>query len=269
MAPRCVLVVIVVLGAGTLPTAGQAAGGRRRPRCVAPATTSSQPRVADQACFAAFRGAEMQIQAGQLRAAKERFLACSQSICAKFLQRQCAQRYSQLEPEIPSVIPLVSDADGEPRADIKVSVDGEPLTSRIDGRAFLVDPGYHTFTFSADGGVLARHNFTILQGQRNRAIEVSLKSGGGAQPQLAGLSSGGGSSLQPAPRSVASEGVSLEGTRRARKARRLAVHDQPSPEPGALINPPTAAPADVPEAPKRSRVLTYTAAGVGVAGVAV
>lgn len=269
MIPRCVLAVVVVLGAGTFTTVGHAARARRRLRCVAPATTASQPRVADQACFAAFRGAEMQIQAGQLRAAKERFLACSQAVCAKFLQQQCAQRYSQLEPEIPSVIPLFNDADGEPRADVKVSVDGEPLASRIDGRAFPVDPGYHTFTFSADGGLVARQNLTILQGQRNRAIEVSLKSGGATTPQLAGLKSGDGAVRRPAPRSVASEGVAAERVETGRKARPLATRTQPRPEePPALIETPSAPPPDAPQAPARSRVLTYTVGGVGVAGLA-
>ncbi len=56
----------------------------------------------------------MHVKPGHLRAAQARLLACAQPICDKFIRRQCAQRYSNIEPEVPSVIPLVNDDVGKP-----------------------------------------------------------------------------------------------------------------------------------------------------------
>ena len=62
-----------------------------------------------------FGRAEMQVQTNKLRAAKKQLLSCAQPMCGKFLRRQCAARFSDLEPEVPSVIPLVKDGSGQHR----------------------------------------------------------------------------------------------------------------------------------------------------------
>jgi len=85
----------------------------------------------------------------------------------------CTARFTQLVADIPSVVPVVTDAgDG---AAIEVSMDGEWLTSRIDGRAVPVDPGRHEFRFTKNGDVFATEELMILPGQRNRLISVSLR----------------------------------------------------------------------------------------------
>src|SRR5256885_1377897 len=68
------------------------------------------------------------------------------------MRQECIRRFAQLGNDIPSVIPVVTDAAGSPRVDVQVTMDGELLTSRLDGRSLPVDPGVHEFTFSADGG---------------------------------------------------------------------------------------------------------------------
>ena len=83
--------------------------------------------------------------------------------------------YAQLESDIPSVVPLVSDENGEPRVDVQVTIDNELLTSRLDGRALPIDPGMHEFSFTADGAVLATQRLMIVQGQRNRPIAITLQ----------------------------------------------------------------------------------------------
>jgi hypothetical protein len=57
---------------------------------------------------------------------------------------------------------------------VEVAMDGVPLTSRLDGRAYRVDPGLHEFVFSADGEELSSQELVIAQGQRNREIWLEL-----------------------------------------------------------------------------------------------
>lgn len=179
MMSRRALAVVALLGFALNAPQSRAGGPRARPRRLPPATASGgDPPVEDQACLAAFRGAEMQRQSGHLRAAKDRFLVCAQTACGAVIARQCTAQLAALEPELPSVIPLVNDESGEARADVSVAIDGEPLTSRIDGRAFSVDPGFHRFTFTAKGEVIARQNVMIVQGQHDRPLQVSFKAGG-------------------------------------------------------------------------------------------
>ena len=126
MTPRCAFVTVVVISAGMV---GASSGKRwpRRPaeRWARATTSAAQPPVEAQACLAAFRSAEMHVQAGQLRAAQDRLLVCAQAICDKFIRRQCTQRYSNLEPEVPSVIPLVKDDLRKLLTDVRVTFDDE------------------------------------------------------------------------------------------------------------------------------------------------
>ena len=50
------------------------------------------------------------------------------------------------------IVPIVTDNTGAALIDVKVKVDGEALTTRLDGRPLAVDPGEHEFAFSARVG---------------------------------------------------------------------------------------------------------------------
>jgi hypothetical protein len=127
-----------------------------------------------KACGVTFRSAVQLEQSGHLRQAKDMLLACMKPACGG-VKLRCTALFSQLEADTPSVVPLVVDEGGDPRVDVQVTMDNELLTSRLDGRALPVDPGLHEFSFSADGSVLASQKVMIVQGQRNRPINVALR----------------------------------------------------------------------------------------------
>jgi hypothetical protein len=118
-------------------------------------------------------------QAGHLKQARELFIKCSKASCGSPLRDECTTRFTQLSTDIPSVVPLVTDDAGGPQTDIEVRVDGEKLTSSLDGHSFLLDPGMREFSFSKDGRVFATQRVMIVQGQRNRLISAGLQGGGG------------------------------------------------------------------------------------------
>jgi hypothetical protein len=126
------------------------------------------------ACTAAYHRAQSLEQASQLREAEKVWLSCARPTCGAFLAHECTFRHAQVEGDIPSLVPTLSDAQGTPITDAQVSIDGVLLTHRMEGRAFPVDPGIHALTFRNGQGLLAEEKVVVSQGQRNRLIAVKL-----------------------------------------------------------------------------------------------
>jgi hypothetical protein len=88
------------------------------------------------------------------------------------LARKCWTTHSELEVGIPSVVPVATDDGGAPLVDVQLSMDGELLASRFDGRALPVDPGMHEFSFATGGHVFAVQRVLIAEGQHYRSLPV-------------------------------------------------------------------------------------------------
>jgi hypothetical protein len=119
-------------------------------------------------------------ETGRLISARERFVRCSKSACGSPLREECTTRFTQLDSEIPSVVPVATDAEGAPRFDVEVKMDGQLLTSTLDGHAWQLNPGRHEMTFSVDGEVFSSQELLIVQGQRNRMVQATF----GATPAV-------------------------------------------------------------------------------------
>jgi hypothetical protein len=138
-------------------------------------------------CSAVYDAARDEEQAGHLRAAAEFFRNCALDSCDSPVQRSCEAKLMRLELDAPSVVPLANDGSGEPLVDAQVTMDGVLLTSRLDGRAFPVDPGLHEFVFSAGGTSFGSTRLVIAQGQRNRQLWMVLPAAREPLPQAAEL----------------------------------------------------------------------------------
>jgi hypothetical protein len=192
----------------------------------------------------------MQLEAAsRLREAQDMLGSCMKASCGA-VRQQCAARYTQLESDIPSVIPLVTDESGAPRHDVQVTIDGTVLTSELDGRALPVDPGVHAFAFTTDGNVLATKKVMIVQGQRNRPISVEMGDKRGAKRG----SSADVTSLEPIDRKGA------EATERTDTA--PPPRKEPSVVPKAADEPPPKT-----ESSGGAGVAPYLLGGVGLAGL--
>ncbi len=139
----------------------------------APPAMSEPLKARDRVCAAAYDSVRQSEGVGHLLQAKEQLLKCANSACSGWIRQQCSARYIQLEEDTPTVVPLATDELGIVRVDVQVTVDGEPLTSHLDGRALPVDPGLHEFSFTADG-VATKTKVMIVQGARNRPVAVTL-----------------------------------------------------------------------------------------------
>ena len=200
------------------------------------ASAQGEPRHReDSACTAAHKAAEEREASGLLIEAKEVLLQCAQPSCGGFLAQECTTKYTQLDADVPSIVPLVNDVAGSPRPDVEVRIDGALVASRLDGRALPVNPGLREITFASDGRIFATQQIIAVQGQRNRTIAVVFH----PVPPDPEQSSDAASNEEPAP------------------ARAL--------HPSSAAASAASAPAE--PHPKRSHALSYTLASVGVVGL--
>jgi hypothetical protein len=127
-----------------------------------------------KACVASYEKSQQQRNAWKLRSAKSSLLMCARPACGKFIYRECTKSLAELDADMPSVVLLAKNDAGQPVVDVEVTLDGEPLTSQLDGRALSVDPGVHEFSFKTANGSANLTSVAIRQGERNRSLSVEL-----------------------------------------------------------------------------------------------
>ncbi len=163
-------------------------------------------------CATAYGRAKDRQAAGDLMEARDLLLGCIRPACEIGLQQQCTELYTQLDSDIPSVVPVVTDSAGVPLVDVQVMMDGEVLAARIGGQALPVNPGLHEFSFRANGAVFATQQLMVLQGQRNRPLLASPLAT--VRPEAAMATPSTADASPPASRGAETPGGSADGPRR-------------------------------------------------------
>jgi hypothetical protein len=133
-----------------------------------------------QACLAASEKGQQARAAGKLREARERFLVCGGDGCPAIVRRDCTQWQSDIVNLTPSIVFGAKDKQGRDLFDVTVSMDGEPLVKRLDGKSVLVDPGPHSFSFEAAGHKAVVERALVKEGEKTRVITVTFTDGAGA-----------------------------------------------------------------------------------------
>jgi hypothetical protein len=110
----------------------------------------------------------------QLRAERSQLLVCAASSCPADIRRECIGRVEEVNAAIPTMIFEAKDADGNDVSAVRVTMDGEELTQRLEGLALPVDPGTHSFTFEAPGQPVIHRQFIVREGQKDRREPVAF-----------------------------------------------------------------------------------------------
>lgn len=91
---------------------------------------------------------------------------------------------------MPTLVIVAKDSAGNDLTAVHVTMDGEPLAEKLDGRPIAVDPGEHRFTFEAVGLRMLERMLVIREGDRSRLEQAVLSptvsspaSGGAEAPQ--------------------------------------------------------------------------------------
>ncbi|WP_437564178.1 hypothetical protein [Sorangium sp. So ce542] len=221
------------------------------------ARADAQPHK--RACAAAYERAQGLRRDGKLLAAREALIACSQPTCPAAAVADCGPWLAEVEKSLPTVVIAARDAHGRERLDVRVLVDGRPLAAALDGKALPVDPGPHTFRYEPASGPAVEERVLIREGEKNRAITVTLGASSTAAPASPPPPAA------PTPASTAAPPAPPAPT---------AAPPAPSAPPAAPSAPPPApsAPPPAPSAPSEEPAvpgLVWASGALGAAGLAV
>jgi len=136
------------------------------------------PASADEmdVCATAAERAQPKRKAGELTAARAELVTCSRSVCPAVIRNDCQKWLADVDKAIPTVIFRVVDEAGKDLVDVEVTLDDKPLVAKLDGRPLSVDPGAHTIRYSAAGHAAVSEPIVIRETEKNRLVNVTLKS---------------------------------------------------------------------------------------------
>jgi hypothetical protein len=138
-------------------------------------TGSAAAEPSKAQCISANGNAQSLRRAGKLSEARAQLRMCMDPKCPGLVSADCVKRLDELESAQPTVVFDVKDKAGRDVSAVKVTVDGRPLADSLHGAALAVDPGEHSFAFSAASGkTLVTRNIVLIEGQKGRHESVQI-----------------------------------------------------------------------------------------------
>jgi hypothetical protein len=166
----------------------------------------SLPARADvAACVKANAHAQALFRDGKLAAARAELMTCGNPACPELVRDDCAQRLDEVERAQPTVLFDARDGDGHDLVAVRVTMDGQPLTDRLEGKVLRVDPGAHTFTFTVEGQPTVTQTFVLKEGERDRRERIVI--GQPTAPTPAATTPAPSSSMSTTPAETPSTGL--------------------------------------------------------------
>ena len=141
----------------------------------APASPTESGASAPKAeCVAQLDRAQSREAARQLQQARASYLACSAPACPELLREDCSRSLVELDRSIPTVVFSARGENGQDVVDARVLLDGEAVSSALDGHAVAVDPGLHVVRFERTGGGVSEVRVVAREGEKNRPVSAAF-----------------------------------------------------------------------------------------------
>jgi hypothetical protein len=156
---------------------------------VAFVATATPARAADPTTSECLSASEKSLSLAnehKLRAARAALLVCASASCPKDIQKECARRVDETNSAIPTIVFGAKDGQGNDLSAVRVTMDGETISERLDGTAIALDPGAHDFTFQAPGQPVLKKQIVARQGEKERREMLQF----GKPPALAPVVAG-------------------------------------------------------------------------------
>jgi hypothetical protein len=133
-------------------------------------------------CLAASHAAIRADNEHRLRSERTELLLCAAAGCPADIRKECIRRVDEINLLIPTIVFDAKDAAGNELSAVKVIMDGEVLTERLEGIALSIDPGVHNFTFEVGGLPSVQKRFIIRERQKDRTERVTFDAATPAPP---------------------------------------------------------------------------------------
>lgn len=124
-------------------------------------------------CVSRLDRAQSLQSARKLREARASYLACSEAACPELVREDCSRSLVALDATMPTVV-FSARADGHDVTDARVILDGEAVSSALDGHAVALDPGNHVARFERTGGGVFEIKLVAREGEKNRAVAATF-----------------------------------------------------------------------------------------------
>jgi hypothetical protein len=134
---------------------------------------------APQICSEAFSSSAALGKAGKLTRARDALVKCASDACPAAMRPLCVADLRAIEGRIPTIVLGATGSAGD-LTDVQVTMDGQPLSATIDGRAVEMDPGSHTIRFE-HAGVVVERLVVVREGEKDRRVIAAFT----ATPALA------------------------------------------------------------------------------------
>lgn len=162
--PRRAVAILAVVGTST---------------CTISTSSSALAAEVSRCVEAAGRAQELR-DSGAYKAARAQLVICGREECPAAIRRDCVSWLLDVNKASPTIVVRAKDSENRDREDVRVTVDGEVVAERLDGRPIYLDPGPHVIhgTMPSGAGSSKTHPFeekVIIQtGEKNRLIEMSF-----------------------------------------------------------------------------------------------
>jgi hypothetical protein len=127
-----------------------------------------------KACAAAAEKGQRLRNDGKLKEAREQLVLCARNVCPGVIRKDCEPLISELDSRMPTIVISAKDAAGKDLVDVRVTIDGALVTSKIDGKAIAIDPGAHAFKYERDGSAPVESSIVVHDGEKDRVLNVVL-----------------------------------------------------------------------------------------------
>jgi hypothetical protein len=121
-------------------------------------------------CGRAFEDSQVKRDDGKLLEARDLLRVCAGPTCSRTVQRHCSEWLRDVDARVPSVVLSAKDAAGDDVVQVRVTMDGAEVGKRLDGRAFDVDPGPHTFVFTLADGSSSTVESLVAEREKGKVI---------------------------------------------------------------------------------------------------
>ena len=112
---------------------------------------------------------------GKLREAREQAVICARAQCPGVIRKDCEPWLSEIDAALPTIVVGAKDG-GKDVIDVKVSIDGAPVATVLDGKSITINPGAHTFRYEREGSEAVEEKIVIREGEKARQVTVVFPS---------------------------------------------------------------------------------------------
>lgn len=135
-------------------------------------SASRTARADATSCSSAHEVGQKAEHDGRLRKALEQFTACAaDDACPDVIRKDCMALRDEVTQALPTVTFAIADGEKEITS-VRIFVDDELLTTKVDGLAVPIDPGRHRLKLVLPQGRAIASEVLLHEGEKNRLISV-------------------------------------------------------------------------------------------------